>query len=444
MAVYGNAIDSANNPGAQLYIPGKTKLAKGDVWLGGVSTLADDQLNGATRVSGANRQATADAYTNYQTGQAKSAGLQSQLDASNARLKTQADTKANMEGLKQAQLQASMAGLGKARDSSLSNLSAEKATIEPQYQKQKMQANVTAKQTARSFDEYMAQRGGGVAGDNKSGIGGQGTMLNLMGYQGQKGALDQAEAGAITDNARRVTDVGNNYESDVVGAEAGIQSQYLQNYINQMNQDKQFGLQEAGLTGNYNGQQTMAGAQSSASLSLTNAQLKEMQDPNSVTNQMSRIGLDTAKLNFAQLPAQLQAQAQQIAQDAQMGKITLQQAQINLDYLPRQMELGMAQTQAQISASNRSNTGGRGGSGGSSRAKSITQSSTQGKANMDDAMIEANNQIMNGARPGDVVNAIEQQRASLAKQGINVDSLIKAVWGMSGIQTKPEVQDSWR
>ena len=290
-----------------------------------------------------------------------------------------------LTALKDAQLKASMAGLDKSKNASLSNLSAEKAKIEPAYQKEKMQAGVTAQQTAKSFSEYMAQRGGGAGA---SGIGGQGELLNNMAYQKQYGELGQAETGALTENARRVTDVGNAYNSDVQGANANVESQYLQNYITQMNADrayqsqqdqfnKSYGLQEAGLTGNYQGNQTMQGAQSSASLALTNAQLKEMQDPNSVTNQMSRIGLDTAKLNFAELPAQLQSQAQQIAQDAQMGKITLQQAQINLDYLPRQMELGMAQTQAQISASNRSNTGGRGGSGSGGSSGSSGPSQTE-------------------------------------------------------------------
>lgn len=151
----------------------------------------------------------------------------------------QNDITAQMEALKQAQLRASMAGLDKSRQASLSNLQAERATIEPEYQKQKMQAGVTAKQTARSFDEYMAQRGG-----NQSGIAGQGQLLNNVAYQGQKGVLDQGEAMAMSDNARRVTGVNNAYESDVVGAQAGIEAQYLQNYIQQMNADRAYGLQE--------------------------------------------------------------------------------------------------------------------------------------------------------------------------------------------------------
>jgi hypothetical protein len=157
-----------------------------------------------------------------------------------APLAQQPDITGQMAQLKKAQLAAAMAGLDKQKNASLSNLSAEKATIAPAYQKSKIAADVTAQQGARSFDEYMAQRGGGISGNNKSGIAGQGTLLNTIAYQGQKGALDQAEASAISDNARRVTGVNNAYESDVQGANAGVEAQHLQSYINQLNQDRTF------------------------------------------------------------------------------------------------------------------------------------------------------------------------------------------------------------
>lgn len=76
--------------------------------------------------------------------------------------------------------------------------------------------------------------------------------------------------------------------------------------------------------------------------------------------------------------------------------------------------------------------------------KSISQSSLGGKTNMDNAIIEIDNQLSLGTKPGDIAFAIEQQGEALAKQGINVTSLLKSVWEMAGIQTKPEEEDSWR
>lgn len=78
---YGLAADVAMNPGTKLYIPGTTKLAAGDVFLGGTAVLSDADLGNATRVSGANRQATSDAYKNYLTGK-KSMPVQTALPAS--------------------------------------------------------------------------------------------------------------------------------------------------------------------------------------------------------------------------------------------------------------------------------------------------------------------------------------------------------------------------
>ena len=62
---YGLAKDVALNRGAQLYVPGQTKLGAGDVWLGGTATLPDAQLNGATRIYGDTAQGTALAFNDY-------------------------------------------------------------------------------------------------------------------------------------------------------------------------------------------------------------------------------------------------------------------------------------------------------------------------------------------------------------------------------------------
>lgn len=187
---------------------------------------------------------------------------------------------ADIEALKQAQIAANKAALDKQKTASLSSLQREKAQIEPTYQKQKIQARVTAQKTARSFDEYMAQRGGGAA---KSGIAGQGVLLNNVAYQGQKGELDTAEANALTSNSQRVTDTENAYLADLTAVRAGANAQAMQMQI-QANQQaaaqelayqqwlyqqqqaqtqNQFSqnMQLAGLTGMYNGMPTMGYSQ---------------------------------------------------------------------------------------------------------------------------------------------------------------------------------------
>lgn len=172
-----------------------------------------------------------------------------------------------IEKLRKAQTQAAVASLGKARDSSLSNLSREKAEIEPTYYAKRNSASTQSQLGAKNFAEFMAGRGGTTAGSNA-----QAELSRGGALQGELGSLGRDEANAFVENSRRVSDVGNAYNSDVAAAEAGAMATSLQNTINQMNMDrqfnqasdqfaKQFGLSEAGLTGVYNNSPTMAAKQ---------------------------------------------------------------------------------------------------------------------------------------------------------------------------------------
>lgn len=68
-------------------------------------------------------------------------------------------------------------------------------------------------------------------------------------------------------------------------------------------------------------------------IKVANAQLKELTYPNSITNQMNRIGLNTAKLNYQALPTQLKNDALKVAQELQAGRINIATAQKQLDNL---------------------------------------------------------------------------------------------------------------
>lgn len=67
----------------------------------------------------------------------------------------------------------------------------------------------------------------------------------------------------------------------------------------------------------------------------------------------------------------------------------------------------------------------------------VTQSSSTGIQNNYDAQTEVTNQLRSGTSPGNIAYSIEQQRTELAKQGVNVNALIKYVWSQAGIETKP-------
>ena len=161
-----------------------------------------------------------------------------------------------IDQLNDAQKKSALAGLDKSRNQALSNLQEEKAGIKPRYYDARNQTAAGNQQQARNFAEFMAARGGARSGANaQAEISQQGTL------QSNLGTLNRQENTAFDNIGRRTTDVNNAYETDVQSANSAIEAQRMQALISQMNTDKGFGLQEAGLTGQYNGQQTLGGQQ---------------------------------------------------------------------------------------------------------------------------------------------------------------------------------------
>lgn len=192
---------------------------------------------------------------------------------------TENDIQDAIKAMKQAQISAAVAGLAKSRDTALSNLAAEKATIQPEYYKKRNVEATASQLQAKNFAEYMAQRGGA-----SSGVAAQAELARNVALQGNIGALNQQETADYGTNARRVADTQNAYESDVTAAKAGAEANAMQLMIAEMQRqataqqameqfNKSFGLQEAGVTGKYNGQDTLAALQDAFNRSVQEAQL---------------------------------------------------------------------------------------------------------------------------------------------------------------------------
>jgi hypothetical protein len=172
-----------------------------------------------------------------------------------------------IDRLNEARKKVALAGLEKSKNVALSNLSQEKTTIQPKYYNAKNQVAAGAQQVSRNFAEYMAARGGSSAGANA-----QATIMNNVSTQGGLNSLGQQETQAYTDIERRTTDVNNAYESDKVSAEAGIEADRMKLLLDDFYNAQQRGdtqaqlkianaMAEAGITGSYNSQRTMAGQQ---------------------------------------------------------------------------------------------------------------------------------------------------------------------------------------
>jgi len=222
------------------------------------------------------------------------------------------DTTQVMNDLKQAQIRAQVAALDKQRDNSLSNLDSEQAGIGSVYYEKRNQAAAASDISAMNFAQRAAARG--ISGN----AGAMPEIYRNSALQGQIGELDQAEAGANANIESNRANVRNNYEADLVAAQAGIEAQALQNYIAQMNTDREFGISEAGLTGSYKGAQTLDG------------QAKQL------SNQMAQLNLDAQAIQNSYLPQTLKDQATLLKQQVEVGKLSPATALAQLEQIKRE------------------------------------------------------------------------------------------------------------
>jgi len=168
--------------------------------------------------------------------------------------------------------------------SNISQLESELAKIQPFYYDKRNEAAASSDIGALNFAQYMASRG------VKGAAAGLPEIYRNAALQQRIGTLDAAEAQDVAEVERARSDVqreyeanlanvlknyasdlkaledyylrqksglGSAFEQDRLAALAGIDAQRLQATIEQMNRDRQFGLQEGQLMGMYKGKPTL-------------------------------------------------------------------------------------------------------------------------------------------------------------------------------------------
>jgi hypothetical protein len=160
------------------------------------------------------------------------------------------DMKEYIDDLTEAKRQSRIAALDTAQNNALANLDEEEAGIKPRYYNARNEEAGASDIGAMNFAQFMAARGiKGSAGAMPEIYRNNALQTNI----GKLNAQEQSERDTI---ARNRTGIKNNHESDIAAANADIDAQGLQAYINQMNADRAFALQESGTTGTYKGKPT--------------------------------------------------------------------------------------------------------------------------------------------------------------------------------------------
>ena len=241
----------------------------------------------------------------------------------------------------EAQRKARIAELDKARDAALANLEGEQAQLKPAYYDARNQAAAQSDLGALNFAQYMASRG--VTG----GAGGMPEIYRQNALQGEIGALNRQEQMALDAIERDRTGVLSAYEQDRVAALADLDARALQAQIEQMNADRQFGLQEASVTGEYQGSPTLQKMMWQSEVEYRNKQLAidAAYKQGQLSLQRAQQAMAAAKFEYQkqqdalnrQYQAEKDAYARQQDQLARMDSLGLTERAIgpNVAYVPK-------------------------------------------------------------------------------------------------------------
>jgi hypothetical protein len=138
------------------------------------------------------------------------------------------EIRAQQDELAEARRRSRIASLTNARDSAYTALDRESSTIKPYYYGERNKAAARSDLMAKNFAEHMASRG------IQGAAGGMPEIYRNIGLQGEIGKLKQQEAAEVSDIARRRSGVESAYQNDVASANADIDADTMQAYIDAM------------------------------------------------------------------------------------------------------------------------------------------------------------------------------------------------------------------
>lgn len=278
--VYGNAIDLQNarnslagNPGynfidtsAQGYTA-PTAYNSNDVVVGGTGAVGGVTNSGnAIRLAGSDRTGTASAISNY----ANSLNQPVQASGPNISSMIQSQSDSNKA--------AAAAQLQKARDLAVSGYNTQINGLEGTYQPLRNAQDFQGAKAVNATNEQMANMGITNSGDAVTA-----QIQNRVGNENALNALDLSQNKDKTAFQTSIDNANNAYQQDLISSNSGIDATALQSLISQANADRTYnasqsqntfnnGIATAGLTGSYNGAQTMQGANNAANLTGQNLQ----------------------------------------------------------------------------------------------------------------------------------------------------------------------------
>jgi hypothetical protein len=326
------------------------------------------------------------------------------------------DPAAYINQLKEAERRSRIAALEKARTTALAGLETEKANIAPVYYDKRNQAAAASDVSAMNFAQYAAARG------IKGAAGAMPEIYRQAGLQGQIGALDRAEANALANIERQRSGIESSYASDVAAAEADVESNAMQALIDQWNQNRQYELQKAALTGSLGDTRTLAGLEFDYSKSPSNPAVQAA----ILANRARELENTAKEIQNSYLPQTLKLEAQRLEQQVKAGSLDYDTALAQLNQIKAQTANYQRQANAPYS----------------SDAPKMTQTERQNNATAD-AYGAVDSALANGIPIDQLISNISAQTPDLVRQGIDPQKIIDYAYSRASAYAQPSDNQSW-
>lgn len=137
------------------------------------------------------------------------------------------DYQTELQALKDAQNRIAQEQLGMQKTSQLGQIATQEAELKPKYQQERNKATAGSQLQAKSFAEFLANRGGTF-----SGLAGQGEINRQNLLNTNIGAIDTAQRGAETQLQQARTGVEQDYAQGLAKAQGANELGYLQGMFN--------------------------------------------------------------------------------------------------------------------------------------------------------------------------------------------------------------------
>ena len=132
----------------------------------------------------------------------------------------------DLQRLKRLQQEANVQQLKAQKDKTLQALAEREATVKPRYQNQRNATAVTSAKNARSFNEYLANRG-----LTNSGAAAQGEFNRLSTYQNNLADINMAETNELNQIARERANAETDFANNLAIANSQIEADYFNKLV---------------------------------------------------------------------------------------------------------------------------------------------------------------------------------------------------------------------